>query len=139
MGGLAAPRRARVPRVGERPEEVASSSQAAEPEQGQEKFGLTVQAITPELAARYSLRQTTGVVVTKVASGSRAYWAGIEVGDRDAGVDERRPLGHARGSSVRSAVDADDADLGHPVVGRPRPGGLQVDEREGGGEELHAG
>ena len=25
------------------------------------------------------------------------------------------------------------------LVGRPRPGGLQVDEREGGREELHAG
>ena len=67
--------------LGERPEEVASSSPAAAPEQGREKFGLTVQAITPELAAQYSLRRTTGVVVTKVASGSRAYWAGIEVGD----------------------------------------------------------
>lgn len=62
----------------ERPEETAPAPQ---PEPGKEKFGLTVEAITPELAARYSLRRTTGVVVTRVAAGSRAHWAGIAVGD----------------------------------------------------------
>lgn len=68
--------------LGERPEEAASTpSSPGQPEQGKEKFGLTVQAITPELVARYSLRRTTGVVVTKVAAGSRAHWAGIAVGD----------------------------------------------------------
>jgi serine protease Do len=66
--------------LGARPEEEASVP-AAEPEQGTERFGLTVQAITPELTRQHSLRRTTGVVVTGVASGSPAFWAEIEVGD----------------------------------------------------------
>ena len=78
--------------LGERPEEAAlPSPSVTEPDRGEEKFGLTVQAITPELAARYGLGQTTGVVVTKVAAGSRAYWAGIEEGDVVVAVN-RQPV-----------------------------------------------
>ncbi|MBC7220354.1 trypsin-like peptidase domain-containing protein [Candidatus Bipolaricaulota bacterium] len=65
--------------LGERPEEVASS--AAVPPRGEEKFGLTVAAITPELANQYGLTQTEGVIVIAVAPGSRAYWAGLTAGD----------------------------------------------------------
>jgi len=69
--------------LGERPEEAAAASPVpvSQPERGDERFGLAVQAITPELAARYGLRETTGVVVTRVASGSRAHWAGVAAGD----------------------------------------------------------
>ncbi|MCX7750080.1 MAG: trypsin-like peptidase domain-containing protein [Candidatus Bipolaricaulota bacterium] len=75
--------------LGARPEEGAAPT--AEPQTGQEKFGLTVSAITADLARRYSLTTTTGVVVTKVAAGSRAHWAGIQVGDVIVGVN-RQPV-----------------------------------------------
>jgi len=77
--------------LGERPEEVGAAPSPAQPQTGQEKFGLTVSAITPDLASRYRLSTTTGVVVTRVAPGSRAYWAGIEPGDVIVAVN-RQPV-----------------------------------------------
>ncbi len=68
--------------LGKRPlEEGLASAGLAQPEQGSERFGLTVQPVTPELAQRYGLTATTGAVVVRVASGSRAQWAGVEEGD----------------------------------------------------------
>ncbi len=75
--------------LGERPEEVAASPSVTPPEGGKEKFGLTVGAITSELATSYGLATTLGVLVTRVASGSRAYWAGIEVGDAIVAVNRQ--------------------------------------------------
>ena len=68
--------------LGERPsEEELAGLQPEESEQGIQKFGLTVQAITPELAERYGLDTTRGVVVVAVEPGSKAYWGGVEEGD----------------------------------------------------------
>jgi Do/DeqQ family serine protease len=75
--------------LGERPEEVAASPSVTPPEEGKEKFGLTVGAITSEPATSYGLATTLGVLVTRVASGSRAYWAGIEVGDAIVAVNRQ--------------------------------------------------
>lgn len=79
--------------LGERPPEVGATtpSTVSQPERGAEKFGLTVSTITPELKARYGLRDTVGVVVTRVASGSRAHWAGITEGDVVVAVN-RQPV-----------------------------------------------
>lgn len=79
--------------LGERPEEVTTTVPAptSQPERGTEKFGLTVQAITPELQARYGLGDARGVVVTRVAPGSRAHWAGIVEGDVVVAVN-RQPV-----------------------------------------------
>ncbi len=46
-----------------------------------EGWGLTVAALTPELAERYGLTAKEGVVVTEVAPGSAAAGAGIRQGD----------------------------------------------------------
>jgi serine protease Do len=46
-----------------------------------EGWGLTVEALTRELAERYSLTAREGVVVTRVAPGGPAEAAGIRVGD----------------------------------------------------------
>jgi serine protease Do len=46
-----------------------------------ETIGLTVDALTPELAQRFELETTQGLVVTSVAQGSPAEEAGIEPGD----------------------------------------------------------
>ncbi|HEU68948.1 MAG TPA: PDZ domain-containing protein [Candidatus Acetothermia bacterium] len=67
--------------LGERPAEAASSEAVPQSQPGAEKFGLTVAAITPELAKQYGLTQTEGVVVIAVAPGSRARWAGLTAGD----------------------------------------------------------
>ena len=41
--------------------------------------------------------------------------------------------------AVGVGVDADDADLGDPVLAGARAGGFEVDEGERGGEEAHRG
>ena len=54
------------------------------PEEGHElskNLGLTVQDITPEMAQRFEIENTKGVVVTGVADGSPAEKAGFTEGD----------------------------------------------------------
>lgn len=68
--------------LGERPaEEELAGVAPGQAEEGVKKFGLTVQAITPDLAERYGLDTARGVVVVDVEPGSKAYWGGVEEGD----------------------------------------------------------
>ncbi len=48
---------------------------------GTERFGMTVQEITPEMARHFGMAEKTGVVVTRVAEGSPAEEAGIQPQD----------------------------------------------------------
>ncbi|NPU86214.1 MAG: DegQ family serine endoprotease [Syntrophaceae bacterium] len=48
---------------------------------GTERFGMTVQEITPEMARHFGMADKTGVVVTRVAEGSPAEEAGIQPQD----------------------------------------------------------
>ncbi len=48
---------------------------------GTERFGMTVQEITPEMARHFGMAGKTGVVVTRVAEGSPAEEAGIQAQD----------------------------------------------------------
>ena len=47
----------------------------------QKPLGITVQNLTPDVARRLRLKAETGVVVTRVESGSPAANAGIQTGD----------------------------------------------------------
>ena len=64
-------------------EEPASSDQAV-------KLGLTLQTLTPELAQRYGLGDSTGLLVTAVEQGSAAGQAGLQEGDLIAEVNHRK-------------------------------------------------
>lgn len=46
-----------------------------------EKVGITIAPITPEMAAKMGIKETSGVVVTEVVPGSAAEEAGIAAGD----------------------------------------------------------
>lgn len=46
-----------------------------------EKLGITIAALTPELAAKMGIKETRGVVVTEVKPGSLAEESGIAAGD----------------------------------------------------------
>jgi S1-C subfamily serine protease len=63
-------------------------------------FGLTVQALTPQLARRYGLENEKGVLITGVEDGSIAAMAGLQAGDLIAEVDRRAV------SSVQDLQDA---------------------------------
>ncbi|MCX8104113.1 MAG: trypsin-like peptidase domain-containing protein [Candidatus Bipolaricaulota bacterium] len=75
--------------LGERPSEQAllgttpdTPTQPIPQGQGIEKFGLKVQALTPEIIRHLNLPSTAeGVVIAEVQPGSRAFWARLQVGD----------------------------------------------------------
>ena len=73
----------------------------------QSTFGLTVQTLTKELAKRFDVEQTEGVVVTDVADGSLADEAGLQRGDVITEVD-RTPVRDA-GEFGRILAKADAA------------------------------
>ena len=58
---------------------VAARSEA--PEKREEPFGLRVSGLTPEIAQRFSIRESSGVIVIDVQNGSPADEAGVRVGD----------------------------------------------------------
>jgi len=61
-------------------------------------LGLTVQDITPEIAQRFDMENTKGVVVTGVADGSPAEDAGFNEGDIIRAIlrqDKRNPVTNA--------------------------------------------
>jgi len=63
--------------VSERPER----DELVRQEEGEERFGMTVQPITPDMAEHFDLAETSGVIVTQVEPGGIAGEAGIQQGD----------------------------------------------------------
>jgi serine protease Do len=57
---------------------------------GTERWGLSVQPITPELARQFKLPSSEGVLVSEVEDGSPAARAGIRPGDAITEVNRRR-------------------------------------------------
>jgi serine protease Do len=88
-----------VIRYGERRQFQVPLTEAAAPEvaarteparaRGEQRLGIQVQAVTPELARRHGLRTTDGVVITEVQRGSPAARAGLAPGDRIVAVDRQ--------------------------------------------------
>ena len=52
-----------------------------EPEQREEEFGIQVTAITDEIAQRFNITETSGVIVSDVERGSTGDEAGVRIGD----------------------------------------------------------
>lgn len=59
---------------------LASRSTTREPEED-DKFGIRVADLTPEIAQRFAIGDTSGVIVVNVESGSKGDEAGIQMGD----------------------------------------------------------
>ncbi|MCL6643246.1 MAG: trypsin-like peptidase domain-containing protein [Candidatus Bipolaricaulota bacterium] len=114
--------------LGERPSEQAlmgpAPSVPAQPipqGQGVEKFGLKVQALTPELARQLNLpADAQGVVIESVQPGSRAFWAGLQVGDLIIEIN-RQPVKSLDDWNKLVSELPDDARLVLAIV--PRGGG----------------
>jgi serine protease Do len=51
------------------------------PEKREDQLGLRVSGLTPEIAQRFNIRESSGVIVIDVQSGSQADEAGMRVGD----------------------------------------------------------
>ena len=67
-------------KVGKRPLTMAAASDQKQPETKGE-YGFEVSELTPEIAQRYKIEETTGVIVVGVEPNSKAQAAGIQQGD----------------------------------------------------------
>ncbi|MBI3085393.1 MAG: DegQ family serine endoprotease [candidate division NC10 bacterium] len=67
--------------LGEQPAEAAAAAPAPSPVESAERFGLTVQDLTPELREQLRLNGTDGVIVSSVDEAGPAARAGIRPGD----------------------------------------------------------
>ena len=70
---------------------------------GAERFGMTVQEITPEMARHFGMAEKAGVVVTRVAEGSPA---------EDAGIQAQDVILRVNRTEIRSMKDYDQATAG---------------------------
>ncbi|MGD8990803.1 MAG: Do family serine endopeptidase [Desulfobacterales bacterium] len=66
-------------KIAKRPEERLAG-QGRSPEQTEE-FGIRVSDLTPEIAKRFNIDESAGVIVTQVESGSKGDGADVRVGD----------------------------------------------------------
>jgi serine protease Do len=67
-------------KVGKRPLTMAANSNHQQMEKKGE-YGFQVTELTPEIAQRYNIKETTGVIVVAVEPNSKAQAAGIQQGD----------------------------------------------------------
>lgn len=67
--------------LGEQPTEVASAEPGSAPAEAADRFGLTVQDLTPELRNQLKLNAVDGVMVSSVDEAGPASRAGIRPGD----------------------------------------------------------
>jgi serine protease Do len=62
-------------------DEAKTAARGATPEKREDQLGLRVSNLTPELAQRFNITETAGVIVTDVQAGSAADEAGVRAGD----------------------------------------------------------
>jgi serine protease Do len=62
-------------------EEGKVAAQSETPEKREDQLGLRVSGLTPEIAQRFNIRESSGVIVIDVQNGSQADEAGMRVGD----------------------------------------------------------
>jgi serine protease Do len=67
--------------LGEQPTDVASAEPGPAPGEAADRFGLSVQDLTPELREQFKLKTVDGVMVSSVAEAGPASRAGIRPGD----------------------------------------------------------
>jgi len=67
-------------KVGKRPLTMAAASDQMQKEK-EDGYGFQVTELTPEMAQRYNIKETTGVIVVEVEPNSKAQAAGIQQGD----------------------------------------------------------
>lgn len=68
-------------KIGEMPEDIASLPTTDAEKEFEEKLGIEVRELTPEIAKKYGYEEDKGVLIVKVIPGSPAEWAGLQRGD----------------------------------------------------------
>jgi len=68
-------------KIAKRDDKKMAARGEAPKKRGEDPLGLRVSALTPEIAQRFNITETAGVIVTDVQSGSPAEEAGVRAGD----------------------------------------------------------
>jgi serine protease Do len=68
-------------KIGKRDDKKTAARGEAPEKRGEDPLGLRVSGLTPEIAQRFNIAETAGVIVVDVQNGSAAEEAGMRVGD----------------------------------------------------------
>ncbi len=68
-------------KIGKRDDKRTAARGETPEKRGEDPLGLRVSALTPEIAQRFNIGETAGVIVTEVQTGTSAEEAGVRVGD----------------------------------------------------------
>ena len=109
-------------KVGKRPLTMAAVSDNERKEKGGE-FGFKVTELTPEIAQRYNIKETTGVIVAAVEPNSKAQEAGIQQGDLIIEVNRKNV---ASVKDFKRLIDQYKKDDGINLLVKKMNGGLMV-------------
>ena len=109
-------------KVAKRPEERLAGRRRS-PEQADE-FGIRVSDLTPEIAQRFDIDESVGVIVTQVESGSKGDGAGVRVGDIIKEINRKAVKNTAEYQSLMRKIEPGEAV--HLFIRRQNAGFLVV-------------
>jgi len=93
--------------IGEQPANFGKNGPAASVDKALDKFGLTLQELTPELAKKFNYEEGSGLIISDVASGSAANAAGLKPGQLVEEVNRVRVTSLADLDNVLKQSDSD--------------------------------
>ena len=76
--------------IGEQPSNFSKNGLSVNSDGSLEKFGLTLQQLTPELAKKFGYKENSGLIISGVTSGSPAEEAGLKAGQLVEEVNRER-------------------------------------------------
>ena len=109
-------------KVGKRPVTMAATSDRLQKEQDGE-YGFEVTELTPQVAQRYNIKETAGVIVVNVEPNSKAQAAGIQQGDLIIEVNRKNV---ASVEDFKSLIDQHKKGEGINLLVKRMNGGLMV-------------
>ena len=109
-------------KVGKRPLTVAAASENQQKEKEGE-YGFEVTELTPQVAQRYNVKETAGVIVVAVEPNSKAQAAGIQQGDLIIEVNRKNV---ASVKDFKNLIDQHKKESGINLLVKRMNGGLMV-------------
>ncbi len=109
-------------KVGKRPLTMAALSENQQPQEESE-YGFEVTELTPEVAQRYNIKETSGVIVVNVDPNGKAQAAGIQQGDLIIEIN-RKDVGSVK--DFKNLIDQHKKGDGINLLVKRMNGGLMV-------------
>ncbi len=110
-------------KVGKRPMTMASVSDKQQQKEKEGEYGFQVTELTPEIARRFNIKETAGVIVVGVEPNSKAQTAGIQQGDLIIEINRKNV---ASLKDFNNLIDQHKKDNGISLLVKRMNGGLVV-------------